>query len=123
MSPLRLFGSLALLTAVLGAVGLWWALGLPNRALPWFASWLASVNAVAFVCFGLDKWFAARDRLRIPEVVLHGLSALGGSPGAFLGMKTFRHKTIKGSFRIFFWCIVVIQLLLALWIVKKVWWE
>lgn len=123
MSPLRIFGSLALLLCAACTVALWWAFGLQNRPLPWLACWLASVNAVAFLGFGLDKWFARSDRLRIPELVLHALSAVGGSPGAFLGMKVFRHKTIKGSFRILFWCIVVVQLLLSLWIVKKAWWE
>ena len=123
MTPLRIFGSLALLLAAACTAGLWYALGLPNRTLPWLACWLASVNALAFLFFGLDKWFARSDRLRVPELVLHALSVVGGSPGAFLAMKIFRHKTIKGSFRILFWSIVVVQLLLALWIVKKVWWE
>jgi uncharacterized membrane protein YsdA (DUF1294 family) len=123
MSPLRIFGSLGLLLAAVCTVGLWYALGLQNRPLPWLACWFAAVNAVAFLFFGLDKWFARSDRLRIPEWVLHALSAFGGSPGAFAAMKLFRHKTIKGSFRIFFWCIVAVQLLSALWIVKKVWWE
>jgi len=46
---------------------------------------------------------------------LHTLAAVGGSPGALLGMSLFRHKTIKGKFRILFWCIVALQVSLGAW--------
>ena len=49
---------------------------------------------------------------RVPEAVLHGLAFAGGSLGADGGMQLFRPKTTKSSFRIFFWFIVVMQLLL-----------
>jgi uncharacterized membrane protein YsdA (DUF1294 family) len=36
-------------------------------------------------------------------------------------MQAFRHKTIKGKFRVLFWCIVTLQVLLTLWVMKMVW--
>jgi uncharacterized membrane protein YsdA (DUF1294 family) len=45
----------------------------------------------------------------VPEVVLWLLAALGGSPGAFIAMRVFHHKTSKTSFQIVFWVIVAAQ--------------
>ena len=74
------------------------------------AAWLLAVNVVTFGYYGYDKSRARSCRSRIPEATLHGLvPLLGGTLGAWLGMKTFRHKTIKPSFRLIFWIIVVLQ--------------
>jgi uncharacterized membrane protein YsdA (DUF1294 family) len=56
-------------------------------------------NAAAFVAFGFDKWRATRSGRRVSEFSLALLGALGGWPGGLLGMKVFRHKTAKPSFR------------------------
>ena len=60
---------------------------------PWLllAVWLAAINAVTFLIFGLDKWKARRKMRRasvrrIPEKTLFLLALLGGSVGALLGM-------------------------------------
>ena len=45
------------------------------------------VNVLAFLLYGIDKWKAKRARWRIPESVLLGLAAVGGSIGAWLGMR------------------------------------
>jgi uncharacterized membrane protein YsdA (DUF1294 family) len=103
-------------------VVLWWFL---SGRLTWFAwtgCWLAAVNVVTFGYYGYDKGRSKGEQGRVPETVLHGLSALGGSPAAWAAMSFFRHKTIKGKFRILFWCIVVLQLLLVAWIIKLIWW-
>ncbi|WP_212591580.1 DUF1294 domain-containing protein [Antarctobacter heliothermus] len=56
------------------------------------------VNALAFVLFGLDKRRARRGVWRVPERNLLILAALGGSVGAKLGQRVFRHKTSKQPF-------------------------
>ena len=71
----------------------------------------------------LDKYLAGTLLFRIPELTLHTLSAIGGSPAAFVAMAVFRHKTIKSSFRILFWSIVVLQLVLTAYVVKVLWWN
>ena len=86
---------------------------------PYLAAWLVSVNVVTFGYYGYDKGRAGASARRVPEVVLHGLAFAGGSLGAYAAMKTFRHKTVKGSFRIVFWFIVVLQAGLILAVVYR----
>ena len=49
--------------------------------------------------FGVDKWKARRDKWRIRETALLTLALLGGSLGAWLGMKVWHHKTKHKKFR------------------------
>ena len=51
--------------------------------------WLVSVNLVTFGYYGYDKVRSQGGEGRVPELVLHGLGAVGGSPGAFLAMWLF----------------------------------
>ena len=85
------------------------------------AAWLVGINVTAFGYYGYDKAQAGNAGGRVPEVVLHGLALAGGSLAAWLAMRLFRHKTIKGSFRVVFWWIVVLQIAIIVWIVCTVW--
>jgi uncharacterized membrane protein YsdA (DUF1294 family) len=62
--------------------------------------YLAIINLCAFVAFGIDKLKARRGAWRTPESTLLLLAAIGGSFGAFLGMKVWRHKTQHKKFTI-----------------------
>ena len=62
--------------------------------------YLAIINLCAFVAFGIDKIKARRGAWRTPESTLLLLAAIGGSFGAFLGMKVWRHKTQHKKFTI-----------------------
>ena len=62
--------------------------------------YLAIINLCAFVAFGIDKLKARRGAWRTPESTLLLLAAIGGSFGAFLGMKVWRHKTQHNKFTI-----------------------
>ena len=61
--------------------------------------YLLAVNVLTFVVFGVDERKARQGRWRVPEATLLGLTALGGSIGAWLAMQLFRHKTQKKKFR------------------------
>ena len=61
--------------------------------------YLITINVLTFIVYGVDKWKAHRGRWRVPEATLLGLTALGGSVGAWLAMQLFRHKTQKKKFR------------------------
>lgn len=63
-------------------------------------AWLVTLNVVTFLLFGFDKWRAGVAGWRVPENTLCGLGALGGWPGGLIGMKLFRHKTAKWSFKL-----------------------
>ena len=61
---------------------------------------LAAVNAATFFLFGWDKWMAVRGKRRVPEARLLLFTLAMGAVGAWIGVRVFRHKTRKTSFRI-----------------------
>ena len=75
--------------------------------------YLLAVNLLTFISYGIDKWKARRNRWRIPEATLLLLAALGGSIGALLAMKMFRHKTQHKKFRYGVPIILLVQLAIA----------
>ena len=62
------------------------------------AAWCALLSITGFVMCALDKPYAKQGRRRIRERTLFLVAALGGSPGVWAGMYTFRHKTKHMSF-------------------------
>ena len=60
--------------------------------------YLILINAASFLLMHIDKKKAVRQQWRIPEAVLIGISAVGGSLGGILGMLAFRHKIRKPRF-------------------------
>ena len=73
--------------------------------------WLISISVVTFLIYGYDKQRAKNNGMRIPEIVLHLMALLGGSPGALLGQITFRHKIKKIKFVVVLWAIVLLQVI------------
>ncbi len=69
-------------------------------------------NLIAFIMYGVDKKKAIKHKWRIPEHDLILVAVLGGSIGALLGMKAFRHKTKHTKFVIGVPAILVVQLIL-----------
>lgn len=61
--------------------------------------YLVAVNAVTFFMYGIDKWKAKRARRRISEATLLGLAVIGGSIGAWLGIRVWHHKTLHKKFK------------------------
>ncbi len=82
------------------------------RWLDPLAAWLISMTLVTFVAYGYDKAVADSPRTRVPEWVLLALALAGGSLGALVGMRLFRHKTRKWQFQLQYWVIVLVQAVL-----------
>jgi len=82
-----------------------------------FGYYLMVINLIAFAAFGIDKLKAVRDGWRISEKTLMGLAVVGGSVGALIGMKVFRHKTRKRLFRIGVPLILVAQAAAVIWLI------
>ena len=78
--------------------------------------YLVIINVITFLLYGIDKWKAKRSRWRIPESVLLGMAAVGGSVGAWLGMRVWHHKTQHKKFRYGVPAILVAQIVLLAWI-------
>jgi uncharacterized membrane protein YsdA (DUF1294 family) len=56
------------------------------------------LNTWTFMLFGFDKLRAEAGTWRIAESTLLGFAFFGGSIGAFIGRRVFRHKTRKEPF-------------------------
>ena len=84
-----------------------------TQCLLWY---LAAVSVVTFTVYGIDKSKARRGAWRIPEKTLFLLPLLGGSVGALLGMKVFRHKTKHWYFVWGIPAILLAQTALAVWL-------
>ena len=76
--------------------------------------YLLVVNLITFFLYGIDKRRAVRKAWRIPESVLIGFAAIGGSVGAFLAMLVFRHKTKHAKFTVGVPLILVAQIFAAI---------
>ena len=59
---------------------------------------LVFINLITFFIFCCGKQRAKKNRWRIPEKTLILPAAAGGSVGAWLAMRMFRHKTRKPMF-------------------------
>lgn len=62
--------------------------------------YLCIINAISFLLMLIDKQKAKKNRWRIRERTLLGVSAIGGSVGGLLGMYLLRHKTKHLKFSI-----------------------
>lgn len=74
---------------------------------------LTVVNAVAFIVYGIDKYRARNGKWRIPEATLLMLVVVGGSIGAWLGMKVWHHKRRHRKFRYGVPAILLLQIVVA----------
>ena len=69
-----------------------------SNLLPLAIPALVVVNLWTMLRFWQDKQRAVAGQRRIPESDLLGLALIGGSPGALLARRLFRHKTRKEPF-------------------------
>jgi len=74
---------------------------------------------MTFLLYGYDKLSAIQKWLRVPEYNLQALALLGGSPSALVAQKFFRHKTIKGSFQLLYWGIVILQIIALFFLYQR----
>lgn len=87
--------------------------------LPLLLFYLVIINALAFLIMLADKQKAKKHLWRIPEATLLTVAILGGSVGSLAGMRFFHHKTKKPKFRIGIPLVLVLQILLAAFILAK----
>ena len=81
--------------------------------------YLAFINVATFITFGIDKLKAKHAKWRIREAALLTLAVLGGSIGAWLGMKLWRHKTMHKKFKYGIPAIIIIQLAIIVYILTQ----
>ena len=81
--------------------------------------YLAFINVVAFFMYGIDKWKAKKDKWRTSEATLLWLAVIGGSIGAWMGMKMWHHKTLHKKFRYGLPLIIIMQIALVIYLLWR----
>ena len=89
---------------------------MPQNLLKYVLYYLAAINLVTFLVYGIDKLRAKRGAWRIPEKTLFVLPLLGGSVGAIAGMRVFHHKTKHWYFKYGLPLILLLQIALVVWL-------
>ncbi|MBJ9901423.1 DUF1294 domain-containing protein [Acinetobacter bereziniae] len=89
--------------------------GLLNGMILLFVS---IINVMTYWFYSQDKEAAQMNQRRVPENTLHILAFLGGWPAAWLAQQRLRHKTQKQPFRNIYFCTIVFNILLILWLIS-----
>ncbi len=77
------------------------------------------INFVTFLAYGVDKRAAKKQHYRVPEVQLHLLEFLGGSPAAIVAQRVFHHKTKKKSYQLSFIFVLAVQIVVVWYVLKS----
>ena len=81
--------------------------------------YLAAVNVVTFFMYGIDKLKAKRSKWRISEAALLWMAVIGGSIGAWMGIKIWHHKTMHKKFKYGVPAIIILQIAAIVYIIVK----
>ena len=94
-----------------------WGITMVGSPAPLIWAHLGIINLIAFLMMWSDKRRSKREGARrISEKALFLSAILGGSLGAILGMRIFRHKTRHGYFVWGMPLILLLQLGLGVWL-------
>ena len=78
--------------------------------------YLLAINFVSFFLYGIDKYKAKKGRWRISEATLLTMAAIGGSIGAWAGMRLWHHKTMHKKFKHGIPVIMIMQVCLVVYL-------
>ena len=78
--------------------------------------YLLAVNSLTFLLYGIDKYKAKKGRWRISEATLLTMAAIGGSIGAWAGMRTWHHKTMHKQLKYGIPVIIIMQIALVVYL-------
>ena len=80
---------------------------------------IIGVNVITFVVYGIDKLKAKKGKWRVPETTLLLLAIVGGSVGAWCGVKVWYHKTMHLKFKYGIPLIMAVQVGLLLCLMTR----
>lgn len=78
--------------------------------------YLLVVNTLTFLLYGIDKYKAKKARWRISEATLLMMAVIGGSIGAWAGMRLWHHKTMHKKFKYGISLIILLQVALVFYL-------
>ena len=82
--------------------------------------YLLAVNIATFLLYGIDKYKAKKNQRRISEATLLTMAAIGGSIGAWAGMRLWHHKTMHKKFKYGIPLIIIMQVALAVYLLTNI---
>ena len=82
--------------------------------------YLLAVNIVTFILYGIDKYKAKKGKWRISETTLLLMAVIGGSIGAWVGMRIWHHKTMHKKFKYGIPIIIIMQVALAVYLLTNI---
>lgn len=91
-----------------------------NTLHSYLAYYLLAINAVAFIVYGIDKYKAKKAKWRISEATLLLMAVIGGSIGAWVGMRIWHHKTMHKKFKYGIPVIIIFQVALAVYLLTNI---
>ena len=78
--------------------------------------YLFAINIVSFFLYGIDKYKAKKNKWRISEATLLMIAVIGGSIGAWVGMRLWHHKTMHKKFKYGIPIIFILQVCLVVYL-------
>ena len=78
--------------------------------------YLLAVNIASFLLYGIDKYKAKKGKWRISEATLLMMAVIGGSIGAWAGMRLWHHKTMHKKFKYGIPIIIILQVTIAVYL-------
>ena len=81
--------------------------------------YIVAVNIATFLLYGIDKYKAKKGKWRISEATLLTMAAIGGSIGAWAGMRLWHHKTMHKKFKYGIPVIIILQVALAVYLLTN----
>jgi uncharacterized membrane protein YsdA (DUF1294 family) len=78
--------------------------------------YLLAVNIATFFLYGIDKYKVKKGRWRISEATLLLMAVIGGSIGAWAGMRLWHHKTMHKKFKYGIPAIIIMQVALMVYL-------
>ena len=82
--------------------------------------YLLAINIATFFLYGIDKYKAKKGRWRISEATLLLIAVVGGSIGAWAGMRLWHHKTMHKKFKYGIPIIIILQVALAVYLLTNI---
>ena len=82
--------------------------------------YLFAVNLVSFILYGIDKYKAKKNIWRISEATLLTMAVIGGSVGAWAGMRIWHHKTMHKKFKYGIPLIIILQVALVVCLLTNI---
>ena len=91
-----------------------------STATSLFLPYLMIINVLSFIVYGIDKHKAKKGKWRISETNLLLLALMGGSVGAWAGIRVWHHKTMHKRFKYGIPFIIFVQVAMVLYILNVV---